>query len=938
MDDTGGPSFLSPLRASQIYPLLLDILAPAESAPSLVIAALRSLNAIADAAALEKPTKHVEDDAFIHVLYVDAHLTSLREILSQDSSHSIIQQQISLAASLISKTCKTESRRKQLRYCGILDSLATRVASFLVSPSYLGASEVFQPPFNEGVQPVGKRARLAPILQAVCTIIQDSKIRASVFCCSSVFASVFPSDKDPYAWRAPPAQGGRREGSNGPLEAALPPLNSNTTGKGPNYPPFNTLATWGKSQRAHKAFSSAMEINPTEGFASREDDETPLVPWLIEVVRVKAGLTRLMAIWLLAMLYRANLIGPQKEKCLSMLLVPVLVSMLDKDVKMSDDEELWDDTSSHKASSQTIQQKTPRILALLIAENEDFQRAAADADVIRKLAQLLKQSFDPIPLASITPMWNPVETNGHVSVSDSPNSSKVGPAGLHPLASHTMKMRESSLIALAAMATTKDEYRQVIVDERVVHFIIESLQPYDKSLEQKNSAQSKKSGTEQRLGNPIPILIAACTTARALSRSVGQLRTSFVDQGLAKPIYELLRHPHLEVQIAATSAVINVILEFSPLREVCNCVGIYECSLIMVQQILDAGVLKVLCEHAHSSNAKLRLNAMWALRHLVLSAPVQLKKDCVSELGIGWLKQIICNGTEDSHIDGLRASGDRSGTPIAMGTPNAAGEQVDLLNAMDDRSPNTSFHQDDEDDEVNMVDSLGSVSRQDRYRGSRFTAIQPSDDYTSQYDPALKMRDDNDQDAQTARDDLAIQEQGLGLVRNLTCAPGSSDMVDFLFENLGQDKVFDMLANLLKPRSTDNFPSRRTGGGTRLPVPPPTEVVSGVCYILIHLAASQPRHRQMLVARTKLLESIVALFSHPHAEVRLCCVLIVVNLTWTEDQADKANCKGRAFELRKLGVLTKLHELENDSELEVRERVKGAISQMNDAFGRVMSS
>ena len=194
------------------------------------------------------------------------------------------------------------------------------------------------------------------------------------------------------------------------------------------------------------------------------------------------------------------------------------------------------------------------------------------------------------------------------------------------------------------------------------------------------------------------------------------------------------------------------------------------------------------------------------------------------------------------------------------------------------------------------------------------------------------MRDDNDADLQIARDDLAIQEQGLTLVRNLICGPGSSDMVDFLFENLGQDQVFEMLTNLLTPKKANGYSSRRPGGSARPPVPPPTEIVTAVCYILVHLAASQPKHRQMLVARQRLLELMVPLFNHPHSEVRVCCVWTVINLTWTEDQADKMNCKNRALELKKLGVLTKLHELENDAELDVKERVKTAILQMNDQF------
>lgn len=297
---------------------------------------------------------------------------------------------------------------------------------------------------------------------------------------------------------------------------------------------------------------------------------------------------------------------------------------------------------------------------------------------------------------------------------------------------------------------------------------------------------------------------------------------------------------------------------------------------------------------------------------------------------MGWLKQIICNGTEESGTDSRRGSAERGNTPI-LGTSNAAGEQVDLLNAMDDRSANSSLNQDDDDDdEVNMVDSVGPLSRSERHRGSRFATVQATD-YSPQHDPCLKMNDVNDQAAQSAQDDLAIQEQGLALVRNLICGPGAYEMVEFLFENLGQDKVFEMLTNLLKPKSVDVYSNnRRPGGGPPKLVPPPTEIVTAVCYILVHLAGSHPKHRQLLIAKPELLRLMVPLFNHRNSNVRVCCVWTVINLTWTGDQADKIHSKNRANELRKLGVLKKLQELENDAEQDVRERTRLAITQMTE--------
>ena len=555
----GGPKFIYPLRTGMIYPPILDILCPTESAPSLVLAALRSLISIADAVILQNPKKLEEEDAFLRLLYSEQHLSVLGQILDQDATHPIIQQQVSLVASLISKTCKTEARRKQLRFCGILNSLATRLASFIVTPGYIPAMSLTLNP-DSRIRPAGSRARLAPLLQAICTIIQESKIRVSNFCCSAAFASIFPSDKDPYSWRVPLAPSGKREPPSISIET-LQPLKSQISGKGSNYPPMNSFATWGKQQTSQRAFSSAMEIIPTESFASQDHDETHLVPWLVEVVRAKSGMTRLMAIWLIALMFRSNSVSPHRSRDLSMQLIPILAGMLDKDSKISDDEELPYDLGPSEPAARTILQRAPRVLALFVAENEEFQRAAADADVIKKLSQLLKQSYDPIPPASMTAMWNPIE--GDVNdARDHSNSSKLGPDGLMPIQLHTVRMRESALIALNAMATSKDEYRKAIIDNGVVPFIIESLKPHDQPAGAEDKVQNRQ------LGNPITTLIAACNAARALSRSVSSLRTTLVDKGLADPIYKLLRHPDLEVQIAATSASINLILEFSSMRGV----------------------------------------------------------------------------------------------------------------------------------------------------------------------------------------------------------------------------------------------------------------------------------------------------------------------------------------------------------------------------------
>ena len=315
----------------------------------------------------------------------------------------------------------------------------------------------------------------------------------------------------------------------------------------------------------------------------------------------------------------------------------------------------------------------------------------------------------------------------------------------------------------------------------------------------------------------------------------------------------------------------------------------------------------------------------------MLTAPTTLKIACLKELGPGWLKQIICNDIEELKF----SDSYRSDKDVGMGTPNAAGEQVDLLNAIEDdsRQP-THLIDEDLDDEVSMVDSLGGSNRSEsgnkrvpQYscrefpRAKAFEASRPA-----------HLRDDEPGFPNQARnDDLAVQKEGLDFIRNLICGSEAPEMIDFIIRELGQDKLFDMLAAKLRPRALNAFgrDRRSTEAGVKHLQPQP-EIIISVCYIIIHIAAGLPKHRQLLISQPELLKLLVPLFNHTKWEIRVCCVWLVINLTWVDDQSDHHSCRARARELLKLGMYEKLNILVTDAVLDVRERTKTAILQMKD--------
>ena len=68
----------------------------------------------------------------------------------------------------------------------------------------------------------------------------------------------------------------------------------------------------------------------------------------------------------------------------------------------------------------------------------------------------------------------------------------------------------------------------------------------------------------------VGVRYAACQCARVLCRSVSVLRTSVVDSGIGKVLFELTKNPDedIRVKVAAMAGICNLLNDFSPMREV----------------------------------------------------------------------------------------------------------------------------------------------------------------------------------------------------------------------------------------------------------------------------------------------------------------------------------------------------------------------------------
>ena len=465
-----------------------------------------------------------------------------------------MQQQISLAASLISKTCQEENHRSLLEQAGLFAVLATKLASFVVATGC--SSRALDNTSQDIPLPATQKAELAPILEAVCAIAETSNVRWTRFLANPVLGAVFSrpiadavSGYD--AQRLPPH----------PIESLIPHLQTShkTLPTTSNFPPLGAIGT--SSQPSLKAFGFSIES--IDGIV---EDENPLVPWLIFIARAEAGgVERLVALQATTSLYRCGMTHKRRENEFSTLLVPLLVGMLER-LPSNHKESPAGTHHESRANRLFVEEKAPAVLASLVVDSMDLQRAAIDAGAVKKLSQILKQSFDPLPPSASAILWQPDAESSELVVDGAPT---LGCVGLSPAASHVTKLREATLTGLAAMASLRDEYRKSIIENGVIWFIIQCLKPYNMdSISLQKEGEDFASPPQIVTENTKDVVLAACALARGLSRSVSTLRTSLMDAGLAPPLFILLKHQDVDIQVASTAVISNLVLDFSPMREV----------------------------------------------------------------------------------------------------------------------------------------------------------------------------------------------------------------------------------------------------------------------------------------------------------------------------------------------------------------------------------
>jgi hypothetical protein len=885
-----GPTFLPPLCAANIPKILVDALS-ADLSPRLVTAILQALKALATfASASEDPP--VDYDFWATIFSVHT-LELLNGILRQSTTSSHSRQQLRLVAEIISFLPDSQPSPNGIKAlvvsCGVLDTLAALLVSHTLHKEIVWSRNDIS-----HLPPAPPQDCIPSVIAAIATVIAGSNYRAHRFILATPIRDLFTySSQDGSDSRA---SFGARHGFSNPYSSLLPPLhipNTKTVSHNPGSSNFPALRTLQSIKFGQKTTDNTL-------FVGDIDHSNAVCGWLLVLTRMLHGLDRIGALRLLAIVAGAIEADPagaahksefqqktrERQRQLALLAVPLAVQLV-KDVNEGQ-------LTDNPTQSRTLKEEACNVLAMLIGCHRELQVAAVEAGAIKQICPILKKSFDDVTFA--TPMWSARSKN--VQTPDTPTTCRMGSIVFPPEIYHAMKCRHGALRALEAIAAREDIHRKAIIETGVVTSIIDSLKPFP--LNAASNAVSSRTQITPKDGNTIPVILAACRAAQSMARSVSVLRTSLIDGGIAKPLIQLLYHPSLEVQIAATDVCCNLVTDFSPMKD----------------ELSEISVVRTMAEHARSNSPALRISSLWALKHLVFSCPRELKLSILEELGIGWLVGII----QGEPREGVATSG---GVSVGLSTPNAAGEQVDILNpsSMDiDEPVGTPEEPMDEDDEDGDV--IFDESSRTYYQSSslRSTLNAPAPAFSSKrYLSSIRELEQNEEYT-ARRDEAAITQQALDFIRNFINGDDCAVLSDHLMQQIGSAKLYDILTSKLGPlpRSAANSNSGRH-------LHHPTEVVLSTIHVIIHLANAGPKHCQMLIAQKPLLTAMLPHFSHVDPRVRVMCVWAVNSLTWITEGGDRNDAKARITELKNMGFEREVRSLAGDVALDVKERVKTAI-------------
>lgn len=190
----------------------------------------------------------------------------------------------------------------------------------------------------------------------------------------------------------------------------------------------------------------------------------------------------------------------------------------------------------------------------------------------------------------------------------------------------------------------------------------------------------------------------------------------------------------------------------------------------------------------------------------------------------------------------------------------------------------------------------------------------------SELTPAYLLQLCNDPEPQ-------VQEQAMGIIRNIACSSDLASIIAML-EGIGIDNFLALLDEkvTVSLQNAIYAPEQLHHN----------QIILHIGYTISNIAAQTDALRDMFLQREDVLRKLLPLFKHEVTDVRNVCAWVVINLTWQDEhnsRASKERCQERARKLVRLGFQDMLNENRHDPCLDVRERTKTALFQLESLVG-----
>jgi hypothetical protein len=565
-----GNAYIAPLVNADIVTALCYIFEDSNSPPKTKLVALRALAVIVQSLA---------KDPF-------EYYTTLRnDVYSEVTSPSIVQvfanylagnttsaQDVdffSLVLEIVTHTASdNEARQRTYVQYGVLDILASKLAAWIVT-----YQEDFRKDFPyhvlERLSAPPPRDCLTNLLLTIAPLVEESQYRSLRFLFSRDINAILPTstsllgtDQDSMNLDTPQL--------SHPWERLLPQLTAlpapvpNHTHKSDNF------------RKSFPVLNSFNQSAPRVPFVSvgnswsryPNEPSSHLLAWLVYMARSTQGNERLAVLWLLSVLVKATELSVGFGKPLGLLVVPIILRLIT-------------DEPSAPAHEKNTTGITPElILAEFINNSNSLQMAAFEGEAIKPLTSRLRKAFDVIR-SQPTTMWSPEQSPKTTPSRSLTSSTQLGPLTPTRLISDTLLFRAHAIEALASISEKENTNRTDTIKTGIMSSVIDALNPYpiDPNASDPDFRYVKRiDDIDPKQGNPTYVLKAALALLLALSRSTNVLRTSLIDNQIAKPVLALVQHEDISVKLAATDVLINLLLHFSPMKEV---ITIFRIRLLM---------------------------------------------------------------------------------------------------------------------------------------------------------------------------------------------------------------------------------------------------------------------------------------------------------------------------------------------------------------------